>query len=387
MLKLLCGAHPSDSHHLRYLELLNKAGVETHLLDHSADFVRRDLPVSSHRRWPGSGRRTLGKILGPEIANRLADWTVCRQLKFAWRKSRADVCHIHWIDERPFYAAMAGLHPLVVTAYGSDLNRTRLPEYDRSLLEKVKRGLAEVDLFIADSEDMIALAQELAGRDLNSLLLPIGVDTSLFRPGYEAEARAWRAELAIPEDAPIILSPRIMRPNYRHAKILRAFASAVQNNALDAFIVFKTHVGDSICVEEIQAIAAAEGIQKRIRIIGEVAYNKLPVLYAMSDLAINLPIMDAFPVTFIECSACQLPILTNRLAAYSSNGMEDFLTFTEGEGAAAIGRQMALMCGNEAVLAKARAARDHAVRHFDEKTFISALLSAYGGLLSAKRAS
>jgi hypothetical protein len=386
MLKLLCGAEPADSHHLRHLELLTKAGVEIHLLDHSVNFEAGNAPVATHMRWPRSGLRTLGKVFGPAIGNRLADWAVSRQLKSVWRRSRADVCHIHWIDERPLRCATAGLRPLVATAYGSDLNQTGLPDYDPQLLKQVKKGLAQVDLFIADSEDMIGLAQELAGRELNSLLLPIGIDTNLFRPGYTAEATAWRAELEIPEDAHVILSPRVIVRNYRQAEIMRAFAKAVGDGALDAYMVFKAYVSDPTYVEEIRAIAALQGVPERIRIIEEVPYQRLPVLYAMADFAINFPAMDAFPVTFLECSACELPILSNRRPAYSSNGMAEHLIFLEGEDEQAISRHLVSMCVAEGGVPRAREARAHVVRNFNESAFVGTLLSAYDGLISARRA-
>jgi glycosyltransferase involved in cell wall biosynthesis len=292
------------------------------------------------------------------------------------------LCHVHWIDERAWHCATAGLHPLVLTAYGSDLNWTRLANHDPRLLKQKAEAIARCDLFIADSEDMIALASQMAGRELHSLLLPIGINTQTFRPGYEAQASEWRSALRIPESASIILSPRIIRPNYRHDKIMKAFCMAVRKGGIDAYIIFKKYYSDQSCIDEILAVASQQGVLERVRMIDEVPYEHLPVLYSMADFAVNFPAMDAFPVTFLECSACELPILSNRLPSYASNGMAKYLTFVDGEDEYALSRQLASMCNHAADLSRMNEARAHVVHRFDESVFSAELVSAYRRLLN-----
>jgi glycosyltransferase involved in cell wall biosynthesis len=277
---------------------------------------------------------------------------------------------------------MAGLHPLVLTAYGSDLNWTTLPNHDPRLLKQKAQAIARCDLFIADSEDMIALASQMAGRELHSLLLPIGINTQTFRPGYETQAMEWRSALRIPENATVILSPRIIRSNYRHGQIMKAFCMAVRKGGIDVYIIFKKFYSDQKYIDEILAVAAQQGILERVRIIEEVPYEHLPVLYSMADFAVNFPAMDAFPVTFLECCACELPILSNRLPSYSSNGMSKYLTFVDGDDEYALSRQLASMCNGVADSSRMREARAHVIHRFDESVFSAKLTSVYRHLLN-----
>ena len=123
---------------------------------------------------------------------------------------------------------------------------------------------------------------------------------------------------------------------------------------------------------------------ERVRIIDEVPYERLPELYAMSDLAVSFPILDAFPVTFLEASACEVPILTHHRIAYESHGMADFLSLMETEDPNSIGGQMAGLCSDPIANERARAARRHVARHYSETAFGRALIGAYETLLQDK---
>jgi hypothetical protein len=384
MLRLLTVASPSDIHQYRYLQALARAGTQISLVDRNAAIRTVDLPLVTHSKWPLAGRRTISTILGPNLGNSLADLAIGTQLKRAWQRSQGQICHVHWIDEKAWHCAMADLHPLVLTCYGSDLNWTRLPDHDPHLREQKAEAIARCDLFIADSEDMIVLASELSGRELHSLLLPIGINTQAFRPGYETQASDWRSALRIPEGATIILSPRLIRQNYRQDTIMKAFCMAVREGKIDAYIIFKKYLSDQRCIDKILSIASQEGMMERVRVIDEVQYESLPILYSMVDFAVNFPVMDAFPVTFLECCSCELPILSNRLPAYSSNGMARYLTFVNGEDEHALSRHLVSMCTGTADLSRMGDARAHVVHYFDESIFICKLLSAYNDLLTKK---
>jgi len=383
-LKILAVAELSGIHQYRYLEALARAGIQVHLLDYSYPFQEPDFPLATHLKWPKSGRGTISKILGPGIGTRFGDWAIHRQLRSVWQRSGAQLCHVHWIDEKAWHCAMAGLRPLVLTCLGSDLNWTRFPDHDPQLLSQKAEAIARCDLFIADSEDMIALASELSGRELHSLLLPIGINTQAFRPGYKTQASEWRSVLGIPKSALIILSPRLIAGNYRQDIIMKAFCMAVREGEIDAHIIFKKYCSQKPFVDKILAIASQEGTLERVHVIDEVPYEDLPILYSLADFAVNFPAMDAYPVTFLECLACELPILTNRLPSYSSNGMAKYLTFVDGDDEYALSRQLVSMCNGVVDLPRLRKARAHVVHHFDESIFLGELVSAYSHLVNKK---
>ena len=148
-------------------------------------------------------------------------------------------------------------------------------------------------------------AEKLANHPPRSLLLPIGIDTSLFKPGLQSEAFAWRRKLSLPDTAKVVLSPRAFRENYGHEVIARAFARAISIIDVDAYLVFKSYdCWDRTYIDTVIGAASAAGIADLYRIIDEMTYEQRRVFYAMGDIAVNCARTDAFPVTFLECLAC-----------------------------------------------------------------------------------
>jgi glycosyltransferase involved in cell wall biosynthesis len=218
------------------------------------------------------------------------------------------------------------------------------------------------------------------------MLLPIGIDTRLFKPGLQADAFNWRRKLNIPKTAKIVLSPRAFRQNYGHDIIVKAFARAISNNNIDAYLVFKAYdCWDRSYIDKITAIASACGITDRIRIIDEIAYDQLPAYYAMGDFAVNYPMMDAFPVTLLECLACELPVVTRYLPAYDSLGVSPYLRFTDAP------TEESLEMGISGMLRSAQSlqpemsqARVYVSTNFDETVVAKSLALAYHRVLEAR---
>src|SRR5262249_14696008 len=99
------------------------------------------------------GLRVLG-WLGRKTQERLGRFIVARKLRLLHRRTQADVVHVHWVDKRAFDCAEAGLRPLVLTVWGSDINRFFLPDVDECERVWVAKALAAADLVLVDSPDM-----------------------------------------------------------------------------------------------------------------------------------------------------------------------------------------------------------------------------------------
>src|SRR5690606_8489267 len=116
--------------------------------------------------------------MGWRLSHRLA----VMELRWLRWRFRADLVHVHWVDRRARVCVAAGLRPLVLTVWGSDVNLLLEEGADPVHRSEVSEALAAAGLVIADSTDMRAKCTELAGRDLPMVLLPLGVDTRHFKP-------------------------------------------------------------------------------------------------------------------------------------------------------------------------------------------------------------
>jgi glycosyltransferase involved in cell wall biosynthesis len=367
-------------HCKRYIRLLQLAGCDVTFVEYR--HIRPPaIPNVGYRRYPHR-YRSLEKILGIGAAHLLRR----QSMRLLWRLVRPDICHAHWIGDELCHIARAGLRPLVATAWGSDLNVPAKAAVSDTVRERTAAALRLIDHLIVDSDDMAATAEKLAGKKLNTTLLPIGIDTHQFRPGLREQRNDWRKKLRIDPDAIVLISPRQLAENYRHSEVIRAFAALERQHRRQTFLIIRTF-GHRFGVSktELQRLADNLNVSDQLRWVGDVEYAELPGLYAASDLAVNFPIMDAFPVTFLECFACGVPIISNRLESYASNGVSPYLMFVEDDSVGALTTTMEAAIGRlDQLQALAAEAREHVVRNFDERVTARILKQIYEAVLGQK---
>lgn len=368
-------------HVRRYVRLLQLAGCHITLLEHSG-VQSPAIAGVEQGRYPRRMRR-----LDSPITSRLLSSLHKRRLQPLLHAARADVCHVQWMDDRVLDVSLAGGRPLVATAWGSDLNvPAQAPPKDAGR-RRIGAALRELDLLIVDSEDLAETANLLAGTQVPSAMLPIGIDTQLFQPHLPEERRRWRERLQIEPDAIVFLSARQLGAVYRPGEIISAFAAMPAAARERSYLIMRTFghsVGTS--VPKLERMVQELGIASRVRWVGSIAYDRQPGLYAAADLAVNFPQMDAFPVTILESLACGVPVLTNPLKAYQSNGVPPYLTFTRDDSIAALSATMAAAFDDlEGLRTVAARGREHIAQYFDERVSAAQLKEIYEGLLLHQR--
>jgi glycosyltransferase involved in cell wall biosynthesis len=164
---------------------------------------------------------------------------------------------------------------------------------------------------------MTARCEMLTGRHIPSEMLHLGVDTDQFRGGLCSERSELRAQLKISDDDVLLSSMRALSPLYNHDLILDAFASSLPQLQRKAYLLFKTYNAQPPYLEMLRCKAREYGITDRVRFVDEMPHAALPSLYAATDLVINFPRRDSFPVTLLEAAACQRAVICNRLETYT----------------------------------------------------------------------
>jgi glycosyltransferase involved in cell wall biosynthesis len=361
-MKVLMLADGSSIHARRALDWHLQHGCEVTFVD-----FQDPRPGGAERYrylpYPGlRGARYLQKLLGQSLTGWLAARTAARRLNGIYRSVRPDVVHLYQIDHRAHHCFLAGLRPLVLSSWGTDINQHFTATADPDYRSRTATALAAADLVIADAADIVAKCSRLAGRTLPAALLPFGVNTELFRPGYEEAALAWRTKLGIPADARVLFSIRALTPLYGHHHVLEAFHKAQPRFRSSTFLAFKAYNNQGASEYEHQLRHHAEqlGLADRVRWSEGVPFEQLPALYAAADVIVNYPAMDGFPVTFLEAAACERPVVSNRLPSYAGTLAEKFFRLVEPEDPGALAEGLA-DAANEAVqdrklgLAQARA--------------------------------
>ena len=207
--------------------------------------------------------------------------------------------------------------PLILSAWGSDINAHFEAGSDPVWRAYAIEALSGASLTIVDAPAMIARCEMLIGRHIPSEMLHLGVDTDQFRAGLSSERSRLRAQLKISDEDVLLSSMRALSPLYNHDLILDAFASSLPQLRRKAYLLFKTYNAQSSYLEMLRCKTREYGITDRVRFVDEMPSAALPSLYAATDLVINFPRHDSFPVTLLEAAACQRAVICNRLETYS----------------------------------------------------------------------
>ena len=249
-------------------------------------------------------------------ATQLKDQILALWFKRLWKRVAPDVVHVCWVDFRAALCARAGMTPLILSAWGSDINDHFESESDPARRAYAIEALSGAALTIVDAPAMTARCEMLTGRHVRSVLLHLGVDTDRFRGGLRSERSKLRAQLGISDDDVLLSSMRGLSSLYNHDLILDAFASSLPQLRRKAYLLFKAFNGPSSYLEMLRCKTREYGITDRVRFINEMPQAALPSLYAATDLVINFPQRDSFPVTLLEAAACQRGVICNRLDTY-----------------------------------------------------------------------
>lgn len=314
-MKVMILAPTNSPFGIRFLKLLLENGYAvTFVGDHSP------LPGADSRYrffvYPG----VLGKKSKYDTINRLTYLLRVSYLGFIWRLVSPDLVHVHNIDIRAYECARANLRPLVLTAWGSDINNLFFSSIiSVGTRECIIEALRSADHITADAVDVLEKCETLVGHTLKKSVLLYGIDFDIFKPGFREEAQRLRQELGISADHKVILSVRTLKPLYCHDYVLKAFADLLidpkYRNCRLILKQYKTYPNDY--EDQLRELAKRLEITEYVIWIPSLPDESMPALYALADVVVSYPEKDGFPVSFLETAACKRPLISSDLAAYA----------------------------------------------------------------------
>ncbi len=243
--------------------------------------------TAARSRIPGLGSRRTGAALRAVLARVVPD-----------------ILHAHFVRRFGWQAASAGFHPFVVSGWGSDVLLERLRT--RRVRWRDRRTLAAADLITVTNPFMRDAIVSNGADPTRVELVQHGVDTDRFRPGAGGEDFRSAEGLGT---GPIVLSPRAIRPLYRHETILSAFAAATD----DAVLVMSALEADPATLAAVRRQAGELGIANRVRILDRIGAEQLPNAYRAAAVVVSVPESDSFPVTLQEAMASGSPLVVGDL--------------------------------------------------------------------------
>ena len=224
------------------------------------------------------------------------------QIKKLIKRVKPHILHAHYITDYGFWGALCGFHPLVVTAWGSDVLIS--PKESKLSKWKAQFALAKADLITCDAEHLAYRIVELGAEEKKIKLIYFGVDIQKFNSNKRDVGIKEKLELG--SSAPTIISLRSLSPIYDVESLIKAIPHVLSNIPDAKFIL----AGDGEQRNYLENVARLLGISESIRFIGRISNDELPRYIASSDIYVSTSLSDAgLSSSTAEAMACELPVV------------------------------------------------------------------------------
>jgi glycosyltransferase involved in cell wall biosynthesis len=216
-----------------------------------------------------------------------------RAAREALREEPFDLLHAHWVVPNALAAwPLSARVPVAVGLHGSDVFLAER----RGVRLWVRRALGRARLLTGCSPELVERVCRIGFDAGRAHVIPYGVDTGVFRPG-PTRHRDWRAELAIPADAPVLLTVGRMVTKKGFHVLIDALPAVLEK------------------VPELYVVLAGGG-----DLPGAVLRDALPDLYRAGDFFV-LPAVhdrrgnvDGLPNVILEAIASGLPVVASEIS-------------------------------------------------------------------------
>lgn len=227
-------------------------------------------------------------------------WVI--QLRRLISQIKPDIIDAQYITVYGYLGALSGFHPLVLTAWGSDV----LIVMKESICLRIlgRYALKRAELAVCNSDTM---RRELVSFGVNPDRVKIirqGVDTQKFSPKRDAE---FKARLGL-QGRPVVISTRSFAPVYNLEMLIRAIPLVLEHLPQASFII----AGKGEQKEYLENLAGSSGCLDNIRFVGQIAHDELPQYLAASDIYVSTSVSDSASLSLHEAMACELaPVITD----------------------------------------------------------------------------
>ncbi|MDD3101645.1 MAG: glycosyltransferase family 4 protein [Patescibacteria group bacterium] len=284
----ICFLATADSiHSKKWIEYFAKQGHEVYWL--SLGIGSNDIPEGIKFYLI---RKSPLKLLRPLI------YTL--EIKNILNKIKPDIFHIHQVWMAGAIGALINFHPLVLTAWGSDILLAPKSKLKKPL---IKLALKRADLITCDAWHIREAMIKLGANSSKIIKICFGIDTKKFSPGPKDENLI--SELKI-QNCPIIISLRNFKPIYDIETLIKAIPLVLKEFSETKFII----AGEGSEENKIKNLAKDLKILNNIRFVGSIQNNELPKYLKTSDIYISTALSDAgISASTAEAMSCQLPVV------------------------------------------------------------------------------
>lgn len=295
-MKICFVANAESIHTVRWINYFINKGHEVHLISHKG----RDIDgVIFHKLITfGNAKITTEKIRPVDL---LSFAVRAIQTRRIIRKIKPEIVHAHNVILSGFYASISNFHPIVITAWGTDVLIAPKKSF---LLKKIaKYVLKNADIITCDGLNTKDAMIELKAYTEKINIIYFGIDTKKNHSSQRDEKL--REKLNI-NNSPALISIRSFNPVYNIETLIRAIPFVLTEIPDAKFIIAGTGPGENNLKELVTSLQ----IEKNTIFTGSLAADDIPKYLASSDLYVSTSLSDSgLAASTGEAMACGLPVI------------------------------------------------------------------------------
>jgi glycosyltransferase involved in cell wall biosynthesis len=214
---------------------------------------------------------------------------------------KPDIVNAHYIGVPGYLAVASGFHPLVLTAWGSDI----LIDVRQNGIRRFLTGysLRKADLITCEAEHLSKNLINLGANPTKIKLVFWGIDTHRFSPGEKDQKLIEALDIA---NSPIIISTRILNPIYDVESLIKAIPLVLNDKPEAKFII----VGTGSQETKLKKLAASLGVASSTIFTGYLPNDELPRYLRIADVYVSTSLSDGgLSLCTAEAMACELPVI------------------------------------------------------------------------------
>jgi len=216
------------------------------------------------------------------------------------KKIKPDIVHAHYITQYGFCGALSGFHPLVVSAWGSDVLVD--PNKSKILKLMVKFALKRADLITCNGINLKEAMIKLGHDSQKIKIVYHGVDTKEFNP--KQKDKKLREKLKI-FDSPTVISTRGLEPIYDVESLIKAIPLVLKRVPDAKFIIANNGSQEA----HLKEMAKSLYIWNNVKFVGLIQHNELPKYLASSDVYVSTSLSDGMALSTMEAMACKVALV------------------------------------------------------------------------------
>ena len=216
-----------------------------------------------------------------------------------------DLLNTHFLTGYGYWGDFSGFHPNVLSVWGDDVYVTPHENALKSWL--ARRALRHADLVTGDSLDILRACVELGAEASRCYEILWGVDFELFHP---TRPQSIRAQLGIPDTAPVVFSPRSFTQPYYNLDVIIEACARLKRERSDMHVIFAGYEGDQTPFAQ---RAHAAGLEHDVHFVGRIPHDRFAEYLVASDVFVSVPSVDATAVSLLEAMSCGAAIVVSAL--------------------------------------------------------------------------